>query len=278
MPEDKDIRGFLSETFADFEPSPERDIWGGIEAQLERKPPRKPAWWLYSAVAAGIAALIAVFLLYPGRPVTETSPDSQNITEVQPSEDLDTLYPKETLVPNEESEGESTKDLIPPAPVISPPTITDTSPVKETEKVVKDIPNQLQGPLMAEKKGDSLSIKNALPLESPKHIAEIQQDAPSSTDLEVDPSIPEPTIVATVGSEEVQNNSDNSKGFSLKDISFEKALLAAGEELDKRFDYSPLTAREEKKDGETVRTFRVKIGGFSITHKKKVRRSKEKRT
>ena len=277
MPEDKDIRGFLSETFADFQPSPERDIWGGIEAQLERKPPRKPAWWLYSAVAAGIAALIAVFLLYPGRPVTETSSDSQNITEIQPSEDTDTLYPKETLVPNKESEEATPEEVIPPAPVISPKTLTETS-TPQVDKVDNNSPFEFQAPLLTEGKRDSLSEEKAIPVDLPKLVAEIQEDVLPPKELEVEPTIPDTTLLATTATDNSQNNLVDSKGFSLKELSFEKALLAAGEELDKRFDYSPLTAREEEKDGETVRTFRVKIGGFSITHKKKVRRSKEKRT
>ena len=67
MPEEKDIRGFLAETFSDFEPTPERDIWGGIEAQLEKRPPRKIAWWGYTTVAAAVAVLLAVFLFYPGQ-------------------------------------------------------------------------------------------------------------------------------------------------------------------------------------------------------------------
>ena len=284
MPEEKDIRKYLKHTFSDFEPIPEKDMWEDILANLDQTPRKKGGFWMYGAIAAGIALLLAIFVGFPkqGLDSSQVTPAEKNITEVQPFQDSDTLYTKETLVPNEESKEESPTDVIPSAPSSSSKQVAsvETSPapvqpLQESEEQTPTLPFK-----------ETLASQDKPPVEtgeSPSNptivLNEVSPDSSLTEEFVESPSLPERSVgVASMETTSQDIQTEDSKGFSIKDLSFEKALLAAGEELDKRFDDSPLSAREEEKNGETVRTFKVKIGGFSITHKKKVRQSKEKRT
>ena len=148
----------------------------------------------------------------PGKQASEIPTHSKNITEVQPSEDKDTLYPKETLVPNEESEEESPEEVIPPAPIISPKAVADKSPLKKAEKADEESLLELHTPLLAEEKGDSLSLESTLPANPPKLIAEIQQDDSQPKELEIEPPLPESTIPVVAETENNLENTNNSKG------------------------------------------------------------------
>ena len=282
MPEDKDIKNYLKHTFSDFEPVPERDMWEDILANLDQSPKKKGGFWVYGAIAAGIAFVLVVFIGYPEKEDSSVAPSQKNITEVQPLQDTDTLYTKETLVPNEESKEASPADVIPSAPSISSKQVASAEPSStqvQTQKGSENDPSSLD-------LEETLTTQDKLPIESVEGtsdpaiaLTEVQPDSSRSEELLESPTLPKRTVaLASVETNPQNTQTEDSKGFSIKELSFEKALLAAGEELDKRFDDSPLSAREEEKNGETVRTFKVKIGGFSITHKKKVRQSKEKRT
>lgn len=272
----------MKHTFSDFEPTPERDMWEDILANLEPSPRKKGGFWMYGAIAAGIALLLAVFIGFPEKEGPQIAPTQKNITEVQPIPDSDTLYTKETLVPNEESKEESPVGLIPSAPSTSPKQVAAVEPSpsqiltqQETEEHSPSIP--LEETLATQDRPVVDSEQNTPDLAIA--LSEVEPNPSSTEQLIETPRLPEHSVaIASVETNPQEIQSEDSKGFSIKELSFEKALLAAGEELDKRFDDSPLSAREEEKNGETVRTFKVKIGGFSITHKKKVRQSKEKRT
>ncbi|MDX2245515.1 MAG: hypothetical protein SF052_01980 [Bacteroidia bacterium] len=53
--EEKDIKGLLKQSFEHFEADPGADLWPAIEAEIHSR--RKPAWWMYAAVAASVAIL-----------------------------------------------------------------------------------------------------------------------------------------------------------------------------------------------------------------------------
>lgn len=62
------IKNILQEKFEDFEPTPTKDLWAGIEAEIQPQRPIGGMWWY--AAAAAIAIMIAV-IYWPGTAVTE---------------------------------------------------------------------------------------------------------------------------------------------------------------------------------------------------------------
>ena len=62
------IKNILQEKFEDFEPRPTKDLWAGIEAEIQPQRRVGAMWWY--AAAAAIAIMIAV-IYWPGTAVTE---------------------------------------------------------------------------------------------------------------------------------------------------------------------------------------------------------------
>ncbi|MEM6628262.1 MAG: hypothetical protein AAF694_01255 [Bacteroidota bacterium] len=284
-PEEKDIRGFLAETFSDFEPTPKREIWEEIAPMIEEKPKRGGWKWGYTLAVACAALLIAIYLF---RPVNKPQQEAmvENTGPIQPSIDSTTHYNEKTLVPKEESEVESPKEVSPSTP-ISPPRQLVNTPQETPQKTLKRDSFEVSptsNPLYAEleTKTDSISTQpmkeTGLPEKDREVIAMTSPEKLQEVDLERTSSPLQPEDVPTIEVPALANQAENKNGFSLKELTFEKALMAASEEIDKRFDDAPISAREVEENGETIRTLRLKIGGFSITHKRKVKSSKAKRT
>ena len=281
-PEEKDIRGFLADTFSEYEPVPKRDIWEEIEAEIEEKRPK--GWtWGYSLAVACAALLLAIYLF---RPVKKTREENlvQNSESIQPQEDSATLYTEKTLVPREESEAESPKEVLPSTP-ISPPRELVESPQNVSPKPqLKKAVGESSEPLYAviEKQDDSLSEQVGDESHASEEVLEViaitEPSEFSQPNLTEDTTLLPPPNMSTMEVPALATQEENKGGFSLKELSFEKALMAASQEIDKRFDDAPISAREVEENGETIRTLRFKIGGFSITHKRKVKSSKVKRT
>src|SRR5690554_1984710 len=65
MSNKKNIDRLFQEKFKDFETFPEKDLWSGIEARLDKMPNRrKPLamWWKLGGVAAAIILLLSLGL------------------------------------------------------------------------------------------------------------------------------------------------------------------------------------------------------------------------
>ena len=279
-PEEKDIRGFLADTYSDYEPTPKRDVWEDIAAKIEEKP-RKGWAWGYRLAVACAALLVAVYLLRLER---EPGKEKwvQHSETVQPKVDSATHYTEKTLVPREESEAESPKEVLPSTPSSPSPQLVKSPPKPEIKEELEKTPQ----PLFAELETPIDSITQPLDGEVLDQEVEVEVEIIAisepeglpQTNLAEETAPLSPVSMPSVETPTVVVQEENKNGFSLKELTFEKALMAASQEIDKRFDDAPISAREVEENGETIRTLRFKIGGFSITHKRKVKSSKAKRT
>jgi len=302
----QDMKGMLGERFKHFEPKPPRDLWPAIEAEMNQ-PSSKSGFWTYLSIAAAIILLLGIrFSLRNGQSTVRLLPaGEQSIAQLDTSKSQTTPSSKQ---PPLSQANTSKKQLSTTATASHPPAQQAESDGLTFPNMADDstMPKQNNATTSPYKQTTALRSENAFSI--PDHdIATINpEQVISSSTGRVEgvefPALPEsamnPQPIKTIeklpGSTRLSSASeptkqvigDKSGTASLespsdkkimavaesrtRELTFEKALFIASEELGKLVKNSPLEAYEEQlQDDEVkVRTIQFRIGDFKITRKK----------
>ncbi len=233
----KDIKNILQEKFEGFEPQPTRNLWAGIEAEIQPRRRIAPVWWY--AAAAAVAILLTV-ALWPGQeqplqsgPALANQSDSLDAS--QP-EQVPAILPEETvaqaLVPQKTRPGKH-----------SLPQNTRQQPA----------PRSLETPTQEEA--------------TPRiHVAAIKLPALSTISLtNAAPEIP-PTSTASAPAPEKKNLLY--KDIKLSELDPITVVSLASETLDELGVRSPVRYQLEKQEElkQKKSRFELVLGKFSFTH------------
>lgn len=242
----EEIKNILHKKFEDFEPKPTRDLWAGIEAEIQPRRRVAAAWWY--AAAAAVAILIAV-VLWPS--VTGTDTPSQIAS--------------------------TTEEVVPPVeiPKAIQPTLSSDDP-QNTKPETRNSELEARNPKRrttnaTNSKKRSLPIQPKTPLETKEAKPRIQLMAiasPTPTTILVAEAIPGKVDLQKISVTPEKKDRPSLKDLDLTQLNPVNMVSFASEKLDAWGVHSPIHYQQqaEKSRNQTKSRFQLVLGKLSITH------------
>ncbi|WP_316833158.1 hypothetical protein [Pedobacter aquatilis] len=246
--QDKDFDQLFKNAFEDVEIAPSRDLWGGIESEIEPKKKRIfPVYWL-SAAAILVIATVGVLIYQQQDVKPKQFANNMSTKEVKPLEKaqpavIDSI--KTPIVPNEKAE-QASPVISKPIEVIAKTTVKEDVKAVEKQKIVTAPEMQKQETTLAM-------------VEPEKDIKEKIADAVSKTNTETVYA----SATSTIKTDDVTEDNSQAENKGIRNVGDVVNLIV--NKVDKRKD--KLIQFRTDDDDSSIAS--INIGPFRFGKKKK---------
>lgn len=263
----------LRQKFADFEDTPDRDVWGGIEQEIRQKPKKRVlAPWIKGLSIAASVALLVGLGWYMG---TESQTNTGNDLAIENK--TPSLKPETSFTPSD-TEKNAKNSTDPEAISVAEKTdtqtgkktITRTYMVQVTETYEK-VPSlspvpQAETPKLIKQE---VVTQEYIPVKVPQDAVVVKENATANKpENTAKPAYVLYEIVKPSSPVKVENTA--SKGskqeFKLDDLHPSSLLGAAAEQVNKMLK-SPVDILKEDKGDKESKTWQFRLKDFQISHK-----------
>jgi hypothetical protein len=260
----EDIKNILQQKFEDFEPQPTKDLWAGIEAEIQPKRRVAAIWWY--AAAAAVAIMIAVtFWPETAKIENSTTPIASVTSELEAEESMQEAVGsgQELGTGNEEQETLNEEQGL--------------SRAEQRELTNKDFRNkkttnpQTHELTNSRTNSRSFPIQPETPLQTKEAKPSIQLAAvalPAVSAISVAEAIPQQIDLQPISFTPEKSSLQSLKNIDLKELNPVTVVSLASETLDELGVRSPISYQQQKQKALNQKRsrFQLVLGAFSITH------------
>lgn len=252
----KDIKNILQQKFEDFEPKPTKDLWAGIEAEIQPRRRVAAAWWY--AAAAAIAIMITVTFWPETAKIENSTTPIASVTSEQEAVDSGQKVVSSGQEPGTGNEEQETLIEEQGLPRAEPRELTNKNFSNKKPSNSQTIPR-------------SFAIQPETPLQTKEAKPSIQLAAvalPAVSAISVAEAIPQQIDLQPISFTPEKSSLQSLKDIDLKELNPVTVVSFASETLDELGVRSPISYQQQKQKALNQKRsrFQLVLGAFSITH------------
>lgn len=246
----KEIKNILQEKFEGFEPTPTKDLWAGIEPEIQPKRRIAPIVWYAAAAAAAI--LIAV-VLWPGSAGLKDSPSQMAVVTEESTNEFSPEVPEVTP----EEVNPQLAEVTPIAPLPQPQRRVNAAANNDKQQTTNYKP--VINSSFPTTPSQTIEAKPMI------QVASVSLPAPTNN-ISISQAVPGEVEIKTSKVKHEIPERLSLKNLDLAEITPTSMVSFASEKLDEWGVRSPILYQEEKSQKQTKSRFQLMLGKFSITH------------
>lgn len=265
----KPTKNILQEKFEGFEPSPPRDLWAEIEANIQPERKRRVGWFYYIGAAAASVMIAGVVSLYLSRPAPSSTVELANHTPRVSQSPLVAETPRDTQRIVEMPAVPTEKELVIAAPSQKTPTenapLLTPSQKQQAPQTTAPAP-QLIAAAETQAPTESMTVEQKCSMPTTP-IVKVETESPVLAEAVVPeaPSLPELVVEApaVVAAEPLLAQTESRP---LQKVG--EALLVATKGISKFSDTVAVEEEESQEAGRPAKSLNIRLGALRISHKR----------